>query len=293
MIQSNGENLKHADSNGDGIINDNDTLAINLNFTLSHAFIPQSSDLRTTNPDLFFVTSSSTYQPGDIIDLEIWAGSAILPSNNLYGIAFDINYDLPLVQPGTEELSYPISWLGTPGVNVIKIGMIDPLLGIANVAITRTNHTNANGYGKIANLKFQAKIGISAPSSMNFSIVNYSANDSIGVPILYNSIPYSILINPYGTGVNNINSLHEINVYPNPYFESTQIFYSLINKSFVTIEIYNTIGQKIETLVNNEQQPGEYKCSFSAKQEGYDAGVYFVKFIIDGKVTMKRLVEIK
>ncbi|MCE9538542.1 MAG: T9SS type A sorting domain-containing protein, partial [Bacteroidetes bacterium] len=67
----------------------------------------------------------------------------------------------------------------------------------------------------------------------------------------------------------------------------------LNKKSDVSVEIYNTIGQKVETLVNSSQAAGEYKYNFSAKEKGYNAGVYFVKMIVDGNITMKRVVEME
>ncbi|MES2590312.1 MAG: FG-GAP-like repeat-containing protein [Bacteroidota bacterium] len=84
-----------------------------------------------------------------------------------------------------------------------------------------------------------------------------------------------------------------VSIYPNPYSENTTITYTLNKKSNVIVEVYSTIGQKVETLVNINQTAGEYKCSFSARANGFNAGVYFVKINIDGKVTVKRIVEIE
>ncbi len=99
-------------------------------------------------------------------------------------------------------------------------------------------------------------------------------------------------IKGHGVGISNLNeSIVAIAVSPNPYLENTTISYVLNKKSDVNIEVYNTIGQKVETLVSTVQTSGEYKYNFSAKQKGNDAGIYFVKITIDGNVTMKRIVE--
>ncbi|MES2139529.1 MAG: T9SS type A sorting domain-containing protein [Bacteroidota bacterium] len=86
---------------------------------------------------------------------------------------------------------------------------------------------------------------------------------------------------------------NQIAIYPNPYSEKTTITYSLQKKSDVRIEIYNAIGQKIETLVNTEQTEGDYKYNFSAKEKHYNAGVYFMKMSIDGKISVRRIIEMQ
>ena len=80
-------------------------------------------------------------------------------------------------------------------------------------------------------------------------------------------------------------------IYPNPYSGNTTITYTLNKKSDVSIEVYNTIGQKMETPVNAAQAAGKYKYNFSAKQKGNATGIYFVKIVVDGQITMKRIVE--
>ncbi len=82
-----------------------------------------------------------------------------------------------------------------------------------------------------------------------------------------------------------------LSIYPNPYSQSTTIKYILNKESNVFIEVYNSIGQKIRTLVNTAQTAGEYNYQFSAKESGYSGGIYFVKISINGKTTIKRIVE--
>jgi hypothetical protein len=67
----------------------------------------------------------------------------------------------------------------------------------------------------------------------------------------------------------------------------------LNERSKVSVEMYNAIGQNIQTLTNQTQSAGSHSYDFSAKELGMDAGIYFVKIIIDGKSTMKRIVKMK
>ncbi|MBL0330844.1 MAG: T9SS type A sorting domain-containing protein [Bacteroidetes bacterium] len=292
--QSNGSDINHADCNGDGIINANDTLAVNLNFASIHAFAPEpSNDARLLSPPMYFSTTSSSYLPGDWVNVDVMLGTSALPVENLYGIAFNINYDASMVQPGTESLNYPASWFASPGLDGIKLSKIVPLANTAYGAETRIDHVNTDGFGKIATFRFQALSTISATTPMYFSYSGYTANDSAGANVLLSLETDTIYIVPLATALNDTENINGIDVYPNPYSGSTNIYYSLVRNSNVAIEIYNTIGQKIETIVDGKQSAGEYKYTFSAKENGYDAGIYFVKFMIDGKTTMKRIIEVK
>jgi len=69
--------------------------------------------------------------------------------------------------------------------------------------------------------------------------------------------------------------------YPNPFNPVTTIRYSVgckdaMHRVFtMELSVYNSIGQKLETLVNTPQQPGEYRIKWNAKSQ--PAGIYFLK----------------
>ena len=63
--------------------------------------------------------------------------------------------------------------------------------------------------------------------------------------------------------------------YPNPFNPTTSISYSIPEKSFVKLEIFNTLGQKVKTLVNGEKESGNYSINFSA--ENIPSGMYLYK----------------
>ena len=57
----------------------------------------------------------------------------------------------------------------------------------------------------------------------------------------------------------------------------------------LNIEIYNTTGQKITTLVSNKQAAGAYKHTFLAQ----NTGVYFVKINIGAETAILRMVKME
>jgi probable HAF family extracellular repeat protein len=63
--------------------------------------------------------------------------------------------------------------------------------------------------------------------------------------------------------------------YPNPFNPSTTISYQLPSQSNVKLEIFNTLGQKMAQLVNDQQQAGYYEQSWNASS--YASGIYFYR----------------
>jgi hypothetical protein len=61
--------------------------------------------------------------------------------------------------------------------------------------------------------------------------------------------------------------------YPNPFNPTTNINFAIPVSGNVTLDVYNSLGQKIETLVNGYMNTGSYKVSFDAGN--YSSGIYF------------------
>lgn len=62
-------------------------------------------------------------------------------------------------------------------------------------------------------------------------------------------------------------------IFPNPFNPITTIRYDLEKEINVLIEVYNISGQKVRTLVDAPQGPGEHTTTFNA--EGLSSGLYF------------------
>ncbi len=65
--------------------------------------------------------------------------------------------------------------------------------------------------------------------------------------------------------------------YPNPFNPSTTIQYQIPKDGFVSLKIYNIIGQEVATLVNHFEKAGSYKANFDATSVtgGLSSGIYF------------------
>ena len=111
----------------------------------------------------------------------------------------------------------------------------------------------------------------------------YIAYDSplSGIYDWYRIMKYSVrCIKDVSTGINNEanNTPAEYELsqnFPNPFNPETTISYMLPYDSSVRLEVFNTIGQKVKTLVNEVKSAGKYSVSFNAG--GLSSGVYFCK----------------
>ena len=70
--------------------------------------------------------------------------------------------------------------------------------------------------------------------------------------------------------------------YPNPFNPTTVIPFSLLKTSVTQIAVYNVLGQKVTTLVNQQMAPGTYTATWNGKDDrgvNVSSGVYFVRMI--------------
>ena len=79
--------------------------------------------------------------------------------------------------------------------------------------------------------------------------------------------------------------------YPNPFNPSTNISYKIPKTGFVSLKVYNIIGNEIATLVNQEEPAGDYKVQFDI--HNIASGTYFYKLTAGGVSLYKKMMVIK
>jgi hypothetical protein len=66
--------------------------------------------------------------------------------------------------------------------------------------------------------------------------------------------------------------------YPNPFNPATTIGFTLPSTAYVTLKIYNILGQEVATLINNEvTTEGQHELEFNANM--FSSGVYFYRIV--------------
>ena len=79
--------------------------------------------------------------------------------------------------------------------------------------------------------------------------------------------------------------------YPNPFNPTTTIEYNLAKNGHVKLEIFNVLGQKVETLVDRKCAAGNHKVTFDAKH--LTTGLYFYVLETKDKRLVKKMALIK
>ena len=79
--------------------------------------------------------------------------------------------------------------------------------------------------------------------------------------------------------------------FPNPFNPNTLIKYSIPNSSQVSLKIFNTLGQEMETLVNEEKQVGTYEVNWNASN--LQSGVYFYRLQAGSFVQTRKMILLK
>jgi hypothetical protein len=79
--------------------------------------------------------------------------------------------------------------------------------------------------------------------------------------------------------------------YPNPFNPSTTIRYQLPVASEVKLEVYDVLGKKIATVVNERQSAGSYQVVWNAS--GLSSGTYFYRLQAGTFVETKKMIMVK
>jgi hypothetical protein len=79
--------------------------------------------------------------------------------------------------------------------------------------------------------------------------------------------------------------------YPNPFNPTTMIQYSIPSDQVVRLNVYNLLGQKVMTLVNESQKAGQHQVSFNASN--FASGVYFYKLEAGSQSSIKKMILMK
>ena len=280
-------NFKHADCNGDGIINSADTVAIMANYSLTHAKTgPMLAPWRNGIPAIKAVVSPDTAYTGDTLTVSFVVGDTNTTVNNLYGLAFTYNYD-PRVMDSTYTPTMgflPTSWIGTPSQK-ISINKILPTTGQIQAAVTRINHTSVSGHGAIATATF--KITTDNISGKNYSyytnkwsITDVIAIDQYGDPIPLNASADSSTVGFYPNGIREVTT-ETLHIQPNPAHDKVLVS---AGNTIREISLSNIMGQQV--MDNNTANSKTVNMDVS----GLESGVYVVQVKTDKGTGIAKLI---
>ena len=259
-----------------------------------------------TSPE--YGTQITTYDLEDTIDarFNFW-GANIDPDDTtqIYGKLFIE----PLVKNFAETDSSDLIIAPSPVVidTNLMSGIYKQKIGFYNVSKSLTDSieifsiTSKNGLVDISKINFFIDAISEDSVSLTFNVNEILLNkDTINVLSSEGDylITFYVLGEDSTTSINQncINTPTQFELYqnfPNPFNPVTTIKYSVATTSKINLVVYDILGREIETLINDEKLPGNYRIQFDGSN--LSSGVYFCMMKVDNPSTNsgQSFIEIK
>ena len=132
--------------------------------------------------------------------------------------------------------------------------------------------------------------------------LNVFTNDS-GKVVLANIIPDGGVVSLFKMTISSADDLTDLvpveiqlfQNYPNPFNPSTRIQYSVSSRHFVSLKVYDILGNEIATLINEEKTAGVYEVEFSKGliHQTLPSGVYFYQLQVGNFMETKKMILTK
>jgi hypothetical protein len=278
-----GVNYKHIDCDGNGTINDDDTLAVSQNWSLTH--LKAGAEPRATDPVLYLEPVRDTLYSNANARFNIMLGSNAIPVSDLYGIAFSVILDPSVFDLSSANITTAGSFMGTAGTDMFTFRRFDSQ-GIS-IALSRTDGQNVSGNGKIGELTLRTNSIGDATGSVTLMPVIVKGLAASGAENTYNTQTTSLTIADTSVGINEPAVYASVNIYPNPAKGVVYIQAPAAVKSTTwTVSLLNMDGRLITQEVLNNGSLNNHAINTT----GISAGIYFLRISGDAGVTVKKVV---
>jgi hypothetical protein len=227
----------------------------------------------------------TTAVSGEYINIPIYVDSN-LTDEGVLSYQLQISFDAALLRVNDVVISGTIGEsFGQPALNNADSGQVT--LAAAGIA-------PLSGSGVLLYIRVEPLRNGGSPFSFT-NVENNFFNEGTPALILNNGF---IRIGPI-VGLMEINQIpHEFGLfqnYPNPFNPHTVIKYQLPVQSDVKLVIYNILGQRVRTLVNQKQDAGYYSVVWNARRESGEpvsSGIYIYQIIAGDFTKIRRMVLI-
>lgn len=267
----NGINSVFSDTDGSGLVNDDDTLAISLNYGLTHNKTG-GVEGGPGDPPLLILPSVDSALVGDTVVLSIALGLDTLPADSIYGLAFTIEYDETLVDSGSASVQYS-GWLGSAGINLLGFQKDFAATGELPVALTRTDLQEVSGFGMIASLSIVMIDDIAGKSAvsevLHFSItqVRLIRLDGTEIPVQAGST--SIVLTELDVTSIDPELIGGLRIYPQP--ARDQVVVEIEQPEAWEVSLHTLSGQFLQRV----HTPGARQLTLPL--EGLATGLYILR----------------
>jgi len=157
-------------------------------------------------------------------------------------------------------------------------------------------YINVNG-NRITELMFDGAANSWLEKKLNVDLVNGSNSVQMEASWGWMHVDYLAVPTDLVTNVNQDFQISESfslsQNYPNPFNPTTIINYQLPKSGFVTLKVYDVLGNEVALLVNEYMQAGVYKTQLAANAFNLASGVYFYRLTVGTFSDTKKMLLIK
>ena len=193
-------NAKHADTNGDGHLNNGDYEAIELNFGLEHGFSTNQYNFpqRAIPQQL----SEAKSEGANWYSVDLSLGKTNQAIDDFYGLYFQVDFDQYVIDPNSIYMDWEGGWTGNLGDELDDLQKYIPSDAKLHIVSVRNNQMPIAGGGKVGQLYFRLLDANATQLELNFtevSMVNHEgqifnlSDMNIHQPILVSDTDLEIL----------------------------------------------------------------------------------------------------
>ncbi|MCB0732095.1 MAG: T9SS type A sorting domain-containing protein [Ignavibacteriae bacterium] len=115
-------------------------------------------------------------------------------------------------------------------------------------------------------------------------------SDELKIPVKKDELSFK-----FDNNSSKINNCKLLQNFPNPFNTSTTIKYMVNESQLININVYDAIGNKILTLVNENKSAGTYSENFNSRINGKNlsSGIYFIRINTRNYIDIKKCVLLK
>jgi hypothetical protein len=221
---------------------------------------------------------SSVRTENGIIEIPVRAQCGV----SLAGTHLKVTYDHTVLEPLMPELTSR-----TEGLDLFcEPSLVSGELTMGMLSLTGSELIQA-GSGSVAVLRFKKLTDDADLSSVEIT-------EAILVDEESRALKTTVLGYSFGPGLPKVFSLSQN--YPNPLVSGTDISYALPKDVKVTVEVFNLLGEKVQTLVNRGETAGQKVVHWDGTNASGDMvspGIYFYRIAAGEFTATKKMIVVQ
>ena len=253
-----------------------------------------------------------TFQDGiEVNGNEVTFTVNIVDNEPIRGIELDIHHDYAeltyeSVSRG-EKLQGLVNDEGNPTSDMTILGnAIDSYVKVLAYSVNRARTAGDGEEGSLLYLTYTLADGATLPDNISFyfSVINIPGTslnpELLNVVCSFPTQDNPIVVNTITASANGDIMLPDefalFQNYPNPFNPSTQISFDIPKSEFITLRIFNLLGQDVKTLTNKLMNPGRYTFEWDGKDllsNDVASGVYFYELRGESFISRKKMLLIR